>query len=170
MFLRVLVIVFVLNPAMGPALVLPMAVMAAVCFAGAGILWLEKSPVDMDCPAILPNPFELGVAIKFGLFIGLILLLSHLFQQWFGNHGFYVLAAFSGLADVDAITVAAARLATQTPAMAEAATAGVVIASAVNTAVKGGIAFVLCGGPMAWRAAAVLGLSLVAGGAAFFLG
>jgi len=44
------------------------------------------------------------MAIKFGLFLLLILLLSNLLKTYFGDLGTYVLAAVSGLADVDPLT------------------------------------------------------------------
>jgi uncharacterized membrane protein (DUF4010 family) len=170
MFLRILLIVGVLNQAMLPSLTIPMGIMAFACFAGAGVLWLDRSAEGMANPALLPNPFDLGTALKFGLFIAVVLVLSHLFQQWYGNQGLYVLAALSGLADVDAISVAMTRLAAQTPALTAAATTGVVIAAFVNTMVKAGIAFVLCGGTMAWRVMAVFAVSIAVGVAALALG
>ncbi|HXP97222.1 MAG TPA: DUF4010 domain-containing protein [Telmatospirillum sp.] len=164
MFLRILLIVGILDLALLPVLAIPMGVMAATCFIGAGVLSLDRSGGGASGPAILPNPFDLGTAVKFGLLIAVILILTHLFEQQYGRDGVYTVAAVSGLVDVDAISVALARLARQSPDKLEIAAHGVIIAAFVNTAVKGGIVILLCGGAMAWRVGIVFALSLIAGG------
>ena len=82
--------------------------------------------------------------MKLGLLFGLILGSIGFFQERFGEAGVYVVAALSGVTDVDAITLSLSKLA---GAKISEITAiyGIVIASAVNSAVKLGIVFVLGG-------------------------
>jgi uncharacterized membrane protein (DUF4010 family) len=164
MFLRLLLIVAILNHQMGPALALPLGVMAATCLVGAAVLWFWRADgTAISASPPLTNPFDLATALKFGLFLGIILLLSGQLQQWYGNQGLYLLAALSGLADVDAISVSMAKLAQQGTITLPAAANGVLIAAFVNTTVKGVIVAILCAGTMIWRVGAVFIGTLAAG-------
>jgi hypothetical protein len=53
----------------------------------------------------LKNPFSLGPAISFAVFFVFIILVSKVARNYWGDAGLYFAAAFSGLADVDAITL-----------------------------------------------------------------
>jgi len=166
MFLRILLIVFVLTPALLPPLAMSMGVMAAVCYLGAAVLWMGSREQGPKAQATkLSNPFELGTAIKFALFLTAVLLLSKLLQENFGNQGVLVLGGVSGLADVDAIAVSMARMA-KTGLGLDTAAAAVTLAAFVNTLVKGGMVIGMCGGGMAKRVGAVFALTCLAGGAA----
>ena len=105
MALRILVIAAVLSPALLAALALPMGAMAAVGLAGAWVLWYLARNIGMSAPTPVANPFELWTAIKFALFLAAVVLFSVLMRRWFGDAGVYAVAAVSGVADVDAITV-----------------------------------------------------------------
>jgi uncharacterized membrane protein (DUF4010 family) len=56
------------------------------------------------------NPSELKAALLFGLIYAVILVAVAAANQHFGNRGLYVVAAISGLTDVDAITLSTAQL------------------------------------------------------------
>ena len=72
--------------------------MGAIMLAGAG--WKQLA---------LSNPFALVPALKWGVVLSLVLVASAAAQQHFGDRGLYVTAAASGLADVDAVTLAVSR-------------------------------------------------------------
>lgn len=55
-------------------------------------------------------PSDLRTAISFGLLYMLVLVLAAAARDWFGDHGLYVVAAISGLTDMDAITLSSAQL------------------------------------------------------------
>jgi uncharacterized membrane protein (DUF4010 family) len=169
MFLRILLIVVVLSPRMTATLAVPMGIMAAVSYFGALALWLDRRGEGLTSPTPVSNPFELGTAIKFGLFLAVILVAAKFLQQAYGQTGIYALSAISGLADVDAISVSMARMANDGMALKVAA-AGVVIAAFVNTVVKAGMVLMLCGGAMAWRVGTVFALTIAAGGATLAFG
>jgi len=83
-------------------------------------------------------------AIKFGLLLGLIMFLSMALQVWLGDTGIYLLAAVSGLADVDAITLSLANMA-NTGTSPPLAAQGIILAVMVNTLVKAVLACWIAG-------------------------
>lgn len=145
MFLRQLLLTFVIDPSLGRALILPL-VLPVVIGTGAGIyLWRVKT-AQQEAPLVMKNPMEMWSAIKFGLVFAVVLFVSRAAYQYFGSSGMYVAGALSGLADVDAFTISAARLAHQGVLGHGTAGGSILLAGASNTLVKGGIAAVL-GGP-----------------------
>jgi uncharacterized membrane protein (DUF4010 family) len=86
-----------------------------------------------------------------------------------GSAGLIVLAALSGLADVDAITLSFARLSNDGLAIATAAL-GIGLAVAVNTAVKAAMAFSLGTQQAGWIVSGASAAAIAAGGAALVLG
>ena len=97
-----------------PSLTLPLR-LAALALAGiAGYLanWgHEDCPVGK--PISLQNPIELRVVLEFGALLAVIMAATKLLSAWAGSEGEIMLAAVSGLIDVDAITISLARLAPQ---------------------------------------------------------
>ncbi len=145
MFLRQLLLTFVIDPRLAYSLVLPMALPVA---AGAGVgifLWNQKG-AEQEAALEVKNPMELGSAIKFGLFFAVVLVAARAAYHYFGTSGMYAAGAVAGLADVDAFTISAAGLAQQGVLVRSTAGASILLAGAMNTLVKGGIAAVL-GGP-----------------------
>ena len=165
MFLRVWLIVWVVNPGMGLSMTGMLGGVAAIAFIGAWLLWLNRQGGTGTAAMTLSNPFDLSTAVKFSAFLTAILVLSYYVKDWFGNLGLYGLSALSGLADVDAISLSMGRLAQHQPDQRSIATACIVIAACINTVVKGGIASTVCGGPMAKRVWMVI-IPCVAWGAA----
>lgn len=178
MFVRVAAIAGAVQPALLPSLA-PPVLGAAVAFAGMGLLLVRRSgrsaaeangahedAGDGQCPRLtLDNPFELSTVLKFSAFVAGVIALATLVSDEVGNAGTLAVAAVSGLADVDAITLSMARLAGGSIDTATA-TIAIAIASAVNSAVKVGLA-ATAGTPrlgVTLAIATVIGLSV--GGAA----
>ena len=169
-FLRVLVVGTIFSPALLDVLALPLGVMAAVGFGGAGYLTLsarKKREPDCDFEGV-SNPLALGTALFFGAVLVVVLLGTYYLQLWFGEGGVYVAAAVSGLTDVDALTISVARLSRGDIALSSAATA-IVIAVSVNTIVKGAIAMIIGGAGLGLRVMAVYGAVLTAGAASLWI-
>ncbi|WP_456341459.1 MgtC/SapB family protein [Thermovibrio sp.] len=82
------------------------------------------------------NPYELSTAIKFGLFYAFILFLSRNALRYFGDYGLYVVAAISGLSDVDAITLSVSKLFKTGVVEVIPGIIAVLIAAFVNTVFK----------------------------------
>jgi uncharacterized membrane protein (DUF4010 family) len=138
MFPRVLIEVFVVYPGLMHPLWIPLATMAAGLLCGLAWLWLrhDKGEHGDLRHFTVENPLQLDVAIKFGLFLAAVLVLSEAMKEWLGHYGVYALSIASGLMDVDAISLSLARSARNELA-AEVATLGIVLACATNTLVKG---------------------------------
>jgi uncharacterized membrane protein (DUF4010 family) len=162
MYPRVLIIAGVLKPPLIAALLPPLGVMAAATYLASGIAWRRAKKAAPLADLSVQNPFQLTMAIRFGLFLAAILFLSRLLAAHFGDQGIMALAAVSGLADVDAITLTLARMAEDSVTHAVTAL-GIVVAVAVNGIVKGAIAWAVGGRALGWRIVAGLGLPIAAG-------
>ena len=162
MFPRVLLEVSVVNSAILPQVLWPLLAMTAVSYLSVPLLWRSgrrsQPPQDLG----LSNPFELLPALQFGALLVAIMLLSRAFQEWFGDAGIYLLAGFSGLSDVDAITLSLSRLAHHELAP-QVASRGIVIAAMVNTATKGALVAFIAGGRMAIRVGLAFSVAVFCG-------
>jgi uncharacterized membrane protein (DUF4010 family) len=162
MLLRVLVVVAVINFALAtslaPALIAGAAVMAGLAW------WLiysspkgkKKGGTDFN----LENPFRLKEVLRFGFILTMVMVLAVAARHLFGEAGLIGLAAISGLADVDAITLSMAKTAqadaTSGPALA------ILTAVGVNTLAKNGYAAYVGG----TRIGAIVAIGTIAGIAA----
>ncbi|MGK7294908.1 MAG: MgtC/SapB family protein [Candidatus Wenzhouxiangella sp. M2_3B_020] len=162
MFPRMVLIASLIHPPLLPALVVPAAFMAVVTYAPA--VWMVRTPHrDVDAEELLPgNPLELTSALVFGALLAVVMLLGQALTEWFGDAGVFALAAASGVADVDAITLSLARMSGDDVVL-RTAVLGILIAAAVNTLVKAGMAVAIGGRRLGWRVVAPLGIA-VAGG------
>jgi len=150
MFPRILLVVGVIHSELVPLLIWPLGIMSVIGYAI--VWWLVKhseiATETSEQTLQLENPFDLGMAMKFGGALALIMLLSRLLQDWLGQTGIYLLAGISGITDVDAITLSLAQLVGKS-ITAQLAVTGILLAAAVNTIVKGLIVLAISGGAMA---------------------
>jgi uncharacterized membrane protein (DUF4010 family) len=137
MFIRVMVEVSVVNAALLNPLWIPLTVMfLGLLIGGIWLYYLDgKKNGDTDQTPKLKNPFQLAMAVKFGLLLAIILVLSEAVKDWFGEGGIYILSVVSGLLNVDAITLSLSKLAEGNTGP-KIATMGIVLATATNTLVK----------------------------------
>lgn len=91
------------------------------------------------------NPTELGPALVFGVLYGLILLAVAAGEEWFGSEGLYVIAAISGMTDMDAITLSTAHLTREGRVSADILWRAVLIASVSNLVFKFGVCWLMGG-------------------------
>lgn len=163
MFPRILIYCALINNKLLPHLIWPVVVMTVLLYLPAYIIWKRhEHTLSVDQPALKQNPLELKFALVFGVLLTAILFLGELLREWLGDTGIYVLAATSGIADVDAITLSLTRMSQGAIAM-QTAVVGIIIAAAVNNLVKAGIAGVIGKRALGWRVAYPMVLSLVAG-------
>lgn len=164
MFIRVLVEVSVVNASLlGPLWAPLLAMFGGMLLLGGWLVFQEQRGTATSETSIeLKNPFQLGMALKFGALLGLMLVLSEGVQEWYGDGGIYALSVASGLMDVDAITLSLSRMAKDELA-AEVATMGIVLASATNTLVKGAIFTFIAGWKAGLRLTAYLALAIIPG-------
>jgi len=135
---RVLVIAAVLNIDMLWRLAAPLTAIGLVMAAAALLLSSrglagERSQVQaLD----LSNPFDLMSVLKLGALLAGISLSAGVITHYAGQAGTYLLAAISGIADVDALTISMANMARGRPAFVQTAANALLIAVAVNSLAK----------------------------------
>ncbi|HEY8276378.1 MAG TPA: MgtC/SapB family protein [Methyloceanibacter sp.] len=146
MFVRVVVLVGVVNPTLLTHVLIPFAVMAIVAAVFAAMLYFRGGSTgntvakgDLE----VENPFSLTEAAKFAALFAVVLLAVKLVQQYFPPEGIYFVAGLAGLTDVDAITLSMAEFAKSGDAAM--AVIAIVIAAVSNTLVKCGLAVGIVG-------------------------
>ncbi|MGM0774729.1 MgtC/SapB family protein [Marinobacter sp.] len=163
MFPRILIYCALINPALLPRLIWPVAVMTILLYLPALIIWQRnRGRLEVSRPELTQNPLDLKSALVFGALLVAILLLGEFLQEWLGDLGIYMLAATSGVADVDAITLSLTRMSQDSLAL-QTAVIGIVIAAATNNLVKAGIAGAIGQRALGKRVAGPMILSLIAG-------
>lgn len=165
MTLRVLIVVGVINVDLVPLLAPPL-VLATLVQAGAGgfLAWRGGWQSEATEGLQLRNPLDLVSALKFGALLAVIMALANAAAAVAGSAGAYVLAAISGIVDVDAISLSMARLAPgKLPATS--AVIAILIAVAVNSAAKATLAASAGGFTYARPLVVVLVAALLAGAA-----
>ena len=102
------------------------------------------------------------MAIKFGAFLVLIMLLSKLLKMYFGDMGAYFLATTSGLADVDPITLSMSQMSKEGLDVS-VATRAILIAASVNSGIKDIFSWLIGGRALALRVGSALVVATVSG-------
>jgi uncharacterized membrane protein (DUF4010 family) len=134
MMLRAGAIAVALNGALLTSLLPTLLTAAAVLSIGAAILWFRN--VQQETPELrISNPLAIGTAIKLAALLAAVMLAAELVRRTFGGVGVLAVAALSGIADVDAVTISIARMAGDDVDLNTAARA-IMIAIAINTVSK----------------------------------
>jgi uncharacterized membrane protein (DUF4010 family) len=168
MMLRILLVSGTVNFEMLRWLLLPLALAALGTALLAGWhLWLSAGE-GSDAPLVLKSPFELGTVLKFGAFLAFIMIAAKALTAWVGGWGAFGLAAVSGIADVDAITLTMSRLGAGEMASNTAA-AAILLAAAVNTVAKVGLGWFAGGAGPGLRLAVGAALAIALGVLGFAL-
>jgi uncharacterized membrane protein (DUF4010 family) len=136
-YARLLLEMFVVAPghirATGP----PLAVLLGVMLAMSSVLWYLSRNEKNEMPE-QGNPSELKSALVFGAIYAAVVFAVAAAKTHFGESGLYVVAAISGLTDVDAITLSSMNLVNAGTLETRDAWRLVVIASTSNLAFKVG--------------------------------
>jgi uncharacterized membrane protein (DUF4010 family) len=167
-FLRVLVLVALVNPALARTLAFPMLGMAVAGLAASVAVYRRGAGSATPADVLLRNPVSLSSAMQFSLLFAVVLVASKAANAWLGSTGVYVAALAAGTTDMDAIALSMAELARGALPTTVAATA-VFLAAATNTIVKGAMAVALGGGTFARLVTASLAAILAAGGASLLV-
>ena len=112
MLLRVLAVVALLNAplASGLAPVLLAAAVASGLIAAALVGGAAPQPASQSSDLVMRNPFEIGEVLRFGALLAVVMAAVALARLAYGDGELFGVAALSGLADVDALTLSAVRL------------------------------------------------------------
>lgn len=163
MFLRMLVVIGVIDPGLLTSLIWPLGMMTLGGYGMALLFYLKPRQALHEVPPVLyHNPLGLGAALKFGLFYAGVVVAAKGAQIVLGDRGLYVSSVLAGTADVDAITLSVARFHLEGLETRTAVTA-IMAAAMTNTLVKAGLAAWFGGKPLAWRVVLGLGVAMASG-------
>lgn len=129
-FLRLLIEIAAVEKELLVAAIGPLLVMMAFLLLTVALLWLRHRPGTGHLPEP-SNPTHLRSALFFAIVYGMILLLVAFARERFGDRGLYLVAALSGLTDVDAITLSTAQL-VQLDRLAEGQGWRVIVVAAIS--------------------------------------
>lgn len=147
LYLRVVVLIAAVGPDFLPAAGPQLLLLAVVSLAPPLWLWYRVRGEPGEMPQHR-NPTQLKTAVFLGAMYTVVLVALAGAREWFGQAGpkaTYVVAALSGLTDVDALTLSTARLVRDDPALAPLAWRWIVLAALSNLAFKAVLAGLLGG-------------------------
>ena len=165
---RLGVITLVVSPPLFRSLVIPLSVFGGLsAILGLWALWRAAPAADVAAASPMKSPFDLGLVVKFVLVLGAVMAATRIISALYGASVFLPVAALGGLADADAVTLAAARLTAQGLDLRLGAQA-VLLAAAVATLFKAAVALAVGGGRFAAAYGAATLLSALAAAAATY--
>lgn len=162
MYPRILLVASVINPEILPLLAIPTLTMAIITYVPALWLWYRGNQMVPEKVAPPASPLSLWSALGFGALLSGILLLSSGLQATLGDAGILILAAASGVADVDPINLSLSGMSRDGLAL-DTAVLGIVIAATVNGLLKAGMTAAIGGQAMLKRASLPLILTSAVG-------
>lgn len=111
-FPRMLLWVIIIKPGLLQSLLWPLGLMNLGALLIGLLAWRDLRRDSFDGAQEVPfhNPFEIKTALQLGALLAAVMILAQALREWFGNAGIYLLALFSGMADVDAITLTVSRM------------------------------------------------------------
>ncbi|MCF8266879.1 MAG: MgtC/SapB family protein [Ignavibacteriales bacterium] len=139
MFPRIYLIILMLDSEFATAIFLPVIIFTAVGLLVSFFLWRTKTDEGVS-ELKLSNPFQLKVALKFGVLFAIILFVSKVAQNYMGDQGIYLSSLVSGFADLDAIALSLIDL-RKGSLLVNTAAVSMIIAFTANTIVKASIAY-----------------------------
>jgi len=143
MFPRVWALTLIFNAQLSMYLLFPAIAVIAVTLVVCMLMW-KKTETPHVSKHYRPefNPLSLPVALGFGAFFALIVLLTRAAQDYFGAAGILGIAFLSGLSDVDAITLSVSQM-DSAAIVPQLAAQAILLACAANSAVKLGIGLMI---------------------------
>ena len=167
MIVRVLVVASSLNVSLLLPLLWPLGAGVLVLLAATAVLFFFNRGERSESPELkIKTPFNLATALKLAGLIAVINLAAKWLIATVGESALTVLAALSGIADVDAITLSLARMSRDGIGLATAVES-IGIAVAVNTAVKAAMAFGLGTPKTGWIVTGASTAAIAVGAATF---
>lgn len=130
MALRVAIVVSAIQPALLPAIALPLAVLGLIPLVYSAALARQSVIARVSDGVRISNPFAIGAALAMATAITVLSMAIRGAEVLVGDAGTYAVAALSGILDVDAVSVAMAGSASAVAAN------GILLAVGVNTLAK----------------------------------
>jgi uncharacterized membrane protein (DUF4010 family) len=130
--------------------------------AGIIVRWKAPPQTKTEATVTVSNPVEIGSALQYTALLVILSLLVRWAQTEFGEQGIYLLAALSGIADLDAVSLSLAR-AVEGDLPEKVAIYGIWLAVTVNTIVKISLSRVIGNAKLAYWCGSILLSGLMAG-------
>jgi len=162
MYVRILLAVAVVSQDFLRTILAPMTILMLLTLLPATALWYQ---VRRE-PASLPeqeNPTQLKSAIVFGALYAGVLLALALAQHYWSGRGLYAVAFFSGLTEMDALTLSTARMTTENATIATDGWRLIVVGAMANSVSKAAIAGLLGGWRLLLRLLILFAIPLLGG-------
>jgi uncharacterized membrane protein (DUF4010 family) len=161
-FVRVIVEIAIVAPGILAVTVPPLATMMGIMVLIAGGAFMVTARRITAMSDRRP-PSSLKAAIIFGLLYGVVLLAVAAAREHFDQRGLFVVAALSGLTDMDAITLSTAQLVRTGDLTAETGWRLILVGAMANLVFKGGVVAALGHPRLLGRVALLFALSLPGG-------
>jgi len=167
-FVRVMIAVAVVSPAFFLQVAPPLLILMVLTLLPSLGLWLcvRRQPAEMPRQQ---NPTELRSAVGFGIMYSAVLFCLAAARQHFPNQGLYVVAGISGLTDMDAITLSAAKMSLADSDILRDGWRLIVLAALANLVSKAILAGILGGRRLAVELALLFSIPLIGGTAVLLL-
>jgi uncharacterized membrane protein (DUF4010 family) len=163
-YVRVLLEIWFMAPEFLPTAAPPILVMMALALVPSLLAWLRQRGAAHTLVEQEP-PADMKAAIFFALLYLGVLYGLELAKQYLGSQGLFMVAALSGLTDMDAITLSTSRMVALGEVEAGAGWRLIVTAAMANLVFKLGMIGLLGSRRLLWTMAGLFSISL-AGGAA----
>ncbi|MBI5157990.1 MAG: DUF4010 domain-containing protein [Acidimicrobiia bacterium] len=169
MYVRVLIETAVVDADITRPLIFPLAGLFVFVEGAAAWWWWHSRRRQADSGLKVRNPVTIGSALQFGLVYGVVAFAATVLVDRVSEASLSIVAAVSGVNDVDAITLAASNLVHDGQVAATSGARAVLAAVAVNTLVKAALAVAVGSRRLGMRVAAVLIPAAMGAGAAWAL-
>jgi uncharacterized membrane protein (DUF4010 family) len=165
MLWRILFLVVIFSPALTWKLTLPMLAMSVPGIAY-GFFHFATNPskrVLQSDQETYRNPLSLKIAIQFAVLYAFIVLAVRATGKTFGDAGIYFVSFFSGLTDLDAISLTLSQSVAADKTSLTVAAVGIVIAACANSLLKAALAAFWGSTALSMRVGGVLGATILIG-------
>jgi uncharacterized membrane protein (DUF4010 family) len=161
---RLLLVIAIISKTLALKLAAPLLMLGLIPLIAAGIIVRWKAPpqTKTEATVTVSNPVEIGSALQYTALLVILSLLVRWAQTEFGEQGIYLLAALSGIADLDAVSLSLAR-AVEGDLPEKVAIYGIWLAVTVNTIVKISLSRVIGNAKLAYWCGSILLSGLMAG-------
>ncbi len=161
-YLRVLLAVSVVSTDFLLRVFAPVLILMILTMVPALMLWRRVRRQVVQMPE-QKNPTQLKSAIIFGAMYALVLLALAVAQYYWKSRGLYAVAFFSGLTEMDAVTLSTARLSLSDPTVLADGWRMIVLAAMANSISKATIAGLLGGWNLFVRISVLFAVPMIGG-------
>lgn len=162
--IRILIEVFIVAPSAFAAILVPLSMLFIFMIIQSVVCWFVSRKSESH-PQMSEsyNPSQLKAALVFGFLYAVILFISAWARTNYGDQGLYLVSLFSGLIDVDAITITTSRLIQSGQLSSDHGWKSIMIAFLSNLGFKAGMVFMFATRNMKVQVAFYFGSAIIAG-------